>query len=68
VISAPETVNVDGPFGWYSVTVETKPDRVSVKSRVGLRVPRVTPAQYPAFKRFCEEADRALSPRLVVEP
>jgi tetratricopeptide (TPR) repeat protein/transglutaminase-like putative cysteine protease len=68
VISAPETVNVDGPFGWYSVSVERKPDRVSVKSRVGLKVPRVTPAQYPAFKRFCEDADRALSARLVVEP
>jgi hypothetical protein len=47
---------------------EKQGDRVRVKSRVGLKVPRVKPSEYAAFKRFCEEADRALSPRLLVEP
>jgi hypothetical protein len=67
-ISVPEAQNVDSPFGWYSLVVESKPDRVTVKGRLGLRVTRVTPAQYPAFKRFCEDVDRAMSQRLVIEP
>jgi len=48
--------------------VEKQGDHVTVKTRVGMRVQRVVPADYPAFKRFCEDADRALSARLVVEP
>jgi hypothetical protein len=68
VVSQPEATKLDGPFGWVTIAVEKQGDRVSVKTRVGFRVQRVTPAEYPAFKRFCEEADRALSARLVVEP
>jgi hypothetical protein len=68
VISAPDPARIDTPFGYYSLAIEVKPDRVSVKGRLGLRVPRVKPADYPAFKRFCEDVDRALSQRLVIEP
>ena len=68
VISAPESRTIDGPFGWYSLSVETKPDRVTVKGKLGLKVARVKPQDYPAFKRFCEDVDRALSQRLVIEP
>lgn len=68
VVSAPESKEGTSDFGYYSVSFEKQGDRVRVKSRLGLTVQRVKPAAYPAFKRFCEEADRALSPRLVVEP
>jgi hypothetical protein len=68
VVSQPETTKLEGPFGWVTINAEKQGDRVSVKTRVGFRVQRVTPAEYPAFKAFCEEADRALSARLVVEP
>jgi hypothetical protein len=68
VISAPESKEGSSDFGSYSVVFEKQGDRVRVKSRVGLKVPRVKPSEYAAFKRFCEEADRALSPRLLVEP
>jgi transglutaminase-like putative cysteine protease len=68
VVSLPDTVNLDNPFGWVKMTVEKSGDRVSVTSRVGLRTDRVLPKDYPAFKRFCEDADRALSRRLVIEP
>jgi tetratricopeptide (TPR) repeat protein/transglutaminase-like putative cysteine protease len=68
VISAPESKEGNSEFGSYSVVFEKQGDKVRVKSRVGLKVPRVKPAEYAAFKRFCEEADRALSPRLVIEP
>ncbi|HWP09877.1 MAG TPA: DUF3857 domain-containing protein [Polyangiaceae bacterium] len=68
VVALPENVNLDNPFGWVKMTVEKQGDRVTVTSRVGLRTDRVVPKDYPAFKRFCEDADRALSRRLVVEP
>jgi hypothetical protein len=67
VVSAPESANGDSRFGWYSVTVEKQSDKVTVKSRVGLKVTRVVPKDYAAFKAFCAEADRALGARLVVE-
>ncbi|HTQ03962.1 MAG TPA: DUF3857 domain-containing protein [Polyangiaceae bacterium] len=68
IVSQPETTKLDGPFGWVTINVEKQGDRMTVKTRVGMRVQRVAPADYPAFKRFCEDADRALSARLVVEP
>jgi tetratricopeptide (TPR) repeat protein/transglutaminase-like putative cysteine protease len=67
VISAPSDAAEDGPFGSYSVTVQTDKDQVTVSSRVLIKVGRVTPRDYPAWKNFCEAADRALSPRLVIE-
>jgi cellulose synthase operon protein C len=68
IVSQPETTELETPFGWVTINVEKLGDRVTVKTRVGTRVQRVAPADYPAFKRFCEDADRALSARLVVEP
>jgi hypothetical protein len=49
------------------LTVEKQADEVVVKSRLGLKVSRVAPNDYAAFKAFCAEADRALGARLVVE-
>ncbi len=67
VISAPINATQDGPFGSYSVNVQTDHDTVTVSSRLLIKVDRVTPKDYPAWKSFCEAADRALSPRLVIE-
>ncbi|HEY1533954.1 MAG TPA: DUF3857 domain-containing protein [Polyangiaceae bacterium] len=67
VISAPSDASKDGLFGSYSVSVQTDHDQVTVSSRILIKVDRVTPKDYPAWKSFCEEADRALSPRLVIE-
>jgi hypothetical protein len=67
VISAPINASQDGPFGSYSVNVQTDHDQVTVSSRISVKVDRVTPKDYPAWKSFCEAADRALSPRLVIE-
>jgi tetratricopeptide (TPR) repeat protein/transglutaminase-like putative cysteine protease len=66
--SAPPDAKGSSPFGSYSVEVEKTPAQVTVKSRVELRTGRVTPQQYPAFKKFCEDVDRALGGRLVVSP
>ncbi|MES1178141.1 MAG: DUF3857 domain-containing protein [Myxococcales bacterium] len=67
VVSAPVNATQDGPFGSYAVTVQTDHDQVTVSSRISVKVDRVSPKDYPAWKSFCEAADRALSPRLVIE-
>ncbi|HEX6764659.1 MAG TPA: DUF3857 domain-containing protein, partial [Polyangiaceae bacterium] len=67
VVSAPEPANGDTRFGWYSLTVDKQADKITVKGRLGLRVTRVSPSDYTAFRAFCAEADRALGARLVVE-
>jgi hypothetical protein len=68
IVSAPESAHADGRFGSYSVEVTREKDKVVVKSKIAVKVSRIKPPDYPAWRRFCEEADRALSPRLVVKP
>ena len=67
LVSAPSNAAGDTPFGSYAVTVLTEHEQVTVTSRLLIKVDRVTPKDYQAWKSFCEAADRALSPRLVIE-
>lgn len=67
VVSAPTNQSQDGAFGSFSVTVQTDHDTVTVKSRIAVKVDRVIPKDYLAWKAFCEATDRAMSPRLVIE-
>ncbi len=64
--SLPAPTSGSTPFGSYEVTVERKDNTVSVHAKVAFRKTRITPAEYPAFLAFCEQADRALAQRLVV--
>lgn len=66
VLSAPSSASGSGPFGSYSVSVEQRGSEVTVKSLLRVQATRITPAQYPAWRRFCDEVDRAFSPRLTV--
>ncbi len=68
VVSAPVPVEKTTPFGSYSVKIEQAHGEVIVKSKLSVKVPRIEPADYQAWKRFCEEADSAFSPRLLVKP
>jgi transglutaminase-like putative cysteine protease/tetratricopeptide (TPR) repeat protein len=68
IVSAPESAHQDGPFGSFSVEVTKEKDKVSVKSRVSVKVSRIKPKDYDAWRRFCDAADRALAPRLVIHP
>lgn len=68
VVEAPPQENIVTRFGSYSINVEQKNNRVTIKSRVMISKTRVSPREYPAFKQFCERADRALGTRLIVKP
>jgi cellulose synthase operon protein C len=68
VLSLPTEANGSSQFGTYSVKVEQAKGEVIVRSKLQVKVPRIEPADYQAWKRFCEAADSAFSPRLLVKP
>lgn len=68
VVSVPEDRAGTSRFGSYSVKVEQAKGEVVVRSKLQVKVPRIEPADYQDWKRFCEAADSAVSPRLVVKP
>jgi len=64
-ISAPQTMNVESPFGAVRVTAESNGGLINVRTEIALSQSRISAADYPAFREFCERADRALGQRLV---
>jgi hypothetical protein len=68
VLSSPQAAQGSGPFGSYEVTVEEQPGKVTVHTRLTIKVVTVTPDAYAAWKQFCLGADAALTPRLVMGP
>jgi hypothetical protein len=66
VKGAPGNVRLDTPFGSVAIQVAQEPGKVVVESRVALAVSRVSPEQYPEFRKFCQAADAAFEPRLVL--
>ena len=59
---------IDTRFGSFSVKVSEAPGQITVKSHLAIKVSRVHPKEYAAWKKFCADADSALSPRLSVGP
>jgi cellulose synthase operon protein C len=68
VVSAPESREGTSPFGSFSIKVEQGKGEVVVRSKLQVKASRIEPRDYQAWKRFCEDADSAFSPRLVVKP
>lgn len=57
---------IESPFGRLELTSEVSPTRAVVRVKLRLDKTRILPAEYPAFRTFCEEVDRALGERVVV--
>ncbi len=68
IVSGPEDATASTRFGSYSVKVEKQQSRIVVRSRLVVKVTRVEVADYAAWQKFCMDADKAFSPRLVVGP
>jgi tetratricopeptide (TPR) repeat protein len=66
VVHAPAPEQVDTPFGRYSISVEQSAGKVVVKTSLAFKKSRIKPAEYAAWRAFCERGDRALMQRLVV--
>ena len=66
VLTGPVATSGSTPFGSYAVTVLNANGVVHVKTTVAIQKTRISVAEYPAFRAFCESADRALGQRLVL--
>jgi transglutaminase-like putative cysteine protease len=66
VKSAPPNAKLSGPFGELSVAVVQEPGKVIIDAAVALSVARVSPERYAEFRKFCQAADAAFEPRLVL--
>ncbi len=65
VVSPPRAAKGSSPFGSFEVAVDTSsPGLVKVKTTVTMTTPRVKVSEYPAFRAFCEQADRELGQTL----
>jgi hypothetical protein len=67
VAAKPNDVKKDGRFGRFSVAFKQTGNRVTVTSEISVAVTRVKPAEYQAWRAFCEAVDAAMTPRLVIE-
>ena len=57
----------ESPFGKLSLTVERSGRQVQTRTEFEIRRDRVTPEEYPAFRRWVQEADQILRQRITVE-
>jgi hypothetical protein len=66
VTREPSPMNVDGPFGTVAVSFESSAGKLVVKSSLSFKKPRIKPAEYAAWRTFCETVDRAFGQRVLV--
>jgi len=66
VLRAPTPAQLDSPFGRFSVAFEESAGKVTVKTSLTFKKARITPAEYPAWRSFCEAVDRAFGQRLTI--
>ncbi|HEX2569865.1 MAG TPA: DUF3857 domain-containing protein [Polyangia bacterium] len=62
----PEARRIESPFGRFVLEVERVGREVQVRSALTMLRHRVTRAEYPAFRRFCLDVDRAMEQALVL--
>jgi tetratricopeptide (TPR) repeat protein/transglutaminase-like putative cysteine protease len=66
VKSAPPNAKLSSPFGELSLEVVQEASKVIVDAELAVSVSRVSPERYPEFRKFCQAADAAFEPRLVL--
>jgi tetratricopeptide (TPR) repeat protein len=62
----PSPTRASGPFGSYQLDVESNAGVIRVRTTVALTKTRITAAEYPRFRTWCEEVDRVLGQRATV--
>jgi cellulose synthase operon protein C len=68
VSELPEGGAAESPFGRLTLTVRQEGREVRAHTQLDLSQDRVSPDDYPAFRRWVEEVDRILRQRLTLAP
>lgn len=63
---SPANKNLQSPFGRLEMQTEVGNGKATIKIKLRIDKTRISPAEYAAFRSFCEEVDRALGERVVV--
>jgi len=66
VTRAPRPAQLDTPFGRFSIAFEESAGKVVVKSSLAFKKARIKPAEYEAWRAFCEAVDRGFGQSMVV--
>ncbi|HEY8089702.1 MAG TPA: DUF3857 domain-containing protein, partial [Polyangiaceae bacterium] len=66
VTRSPQAASGTSPFGSYAVSVESSGSTLHVKTTVSMQKTRIAAGEYPAFRAWCEQVDRALGQRATV--
>jgi hypothetical protein len=66
VMRAATPTKLDTPFGRFSVSFEEGPGKVVVKTSLAFKKARIMPAEYAAWRTFCEAVDRAFGQTILV--
>ena len=66
IVRSAQPTQLDTPFGRFSVAFEEGAGKVVVRTTLAFKKSRVTPAEYPAWRMFCEAVDRAFGQQIVV--
>jgi tetratricopeptide (TPR) repeat protein len=64
--NAPAPARGSSPFGSYTVEVDSNAKALHVKTTVTLSRTHIPASEYPAFRAWCEEVDRALGQHATV--
>jgi hypothetical protein len=62
----PTPAQLDTPFGRFSITFEEGPGKVVLRTSLAFKKARISPAEYAAWRSFCEAADRAFGQRMEI--
>jgi tetratricopeptide (TPR) repeat protein len=66
VTRAAQPAQLDTPFGRFAITFEETAGKVVIKSSLAFKKARIKPAEYAAFRAFCEAVDRGFGQTMVV--
>ena len=64
----PTDKTIDSPVGRFSLEVRRDDGGARVRSRLELTKPRITPAEYDAFRQFLRQVDASLEQSFEVSP
>jgi hypothetical protein len=62
----PKSSTLDTPFGVAVLRYERRAHELVVSTSVQFRQLRITPAEYPAFRSFCEDVEKAFHTEIKV--
>ena len=66
-VRLPESVSIEKPFGRFDFKVKVRPEGIEVRRSVQFLQPKISPEDYPEFKRFCQEIDKATRQLIVLD-